>query len=278
MSDPGSTVEWLVVATASVVGLLIGSFLNVVVYRAPLGLSVSTPRSFCPNCDRTLFWWENVPVVSWLALRGRCHTCRQPISIRYPVVEVTTGAAFALVAWAWHGNALTAGYCILAATAIATVLIEYSGSRTPLSVGAVGGAIGAAFISVAALWLDRPATALWSIVGLAAGAAAFGALRARDPACRDALWHGRALLPATCCWLGGIGGTSNTALVAGASSWVLAEFVCIAVQWATGHAPVAVTSNGSRHKPVPAAARTVASVPLVTGMVIAMAVSLVVAG
>ena len=77
---------------AGVVGLFVGSFLNVVVYRAPLGLSVAAPRSFCPTCERQLHWWENVPVVSWLALRGRCHTCHQPISVRYPLVELATAS------------------------------------------------------------------------------------------------------------------------------------------------------------------------------------------
>ncbi len=124
--------EWLVVILAGIVGLFIGSFLNVVVYRAPLGLSVSSPRSFCPTCDRQLVWWENVPVVSWLALRGRCHTCHEPISARYPLVEATTAVAFAFVAWGWHGSLITAGYCVLAATAISVGLIEYGGHRSPL--------------------------------------------------------------------------------------------------------------------------------------------------
>ena len=120
MSGRCAAVESLVVVVAAVVGLFVGSFLNVVVYRAPLGLSVSTPRSFCPTCDRQLAWWENVPVVSWLALRGRCHTCHEPISVRYPLVEATTGGGLRP-----GGLGLarlrpsTAGYCVLAATAIA---------------------------------------------------------------------------------------------------------------------------------------------------------------
>src|SRR5208282_1433104 len=72
---------------AGVAGLLVGSFLNVVVYRAPLGLSVSSPRSFCPNCRHQLSWWENIPVASWVFLRARCRACHQPISARYPLVE-----------------------------------------------------------------------------------------------------------------------------------------------------------------------------------------------
>src|SRR5664280_3022890 len=74
------------IPVAVIVGLFVGSFLNVVVYRIPLGLSVAKPRSFCPTCDRQLKWWENVPVVSWVALRGHCHTCHEPISARYPFV------------------------------------------------------------------------------------------------------------------------------------------------------------------------------------------------
>ena len=79
-------------------GLCIGSFLNVVIYRLPLGLSLSQPRwSFCPNCKATIAWHDNFPVLSWLLLRARCRNCRAPISIQYPLVEATTGLAFALV-------------------------------------------------------------------------------------------------------------------------------------------------------------------------------------
>src|ERR1017187_8414067 len=126
---------------AGIVGLFVGSFLNVVVYRTPRGLSVAAPRSFCPTCRRQLKWWENVPVVSWVWLRGRCHTCQQPISIRYPLVEVATGAIFALVTWGWHGTTLSVAYCALAATMVAVSLIEYGGQRAPLSVAATGTAV-----------------------------------------------------------------------------------------------------------------------------------------
>ena len=130
----------LVVGVAAVVGLFVGSFLNVVVYRAPLGLSVSTPRSFCPTCDRQLAWWENVPLVSWLALRGRCHTCHEPISPRYPLVEAATAVAFALVAVAWHGSLLTACYCALTGTALAVALVEgWRGEVCHVALTGIGG-------------------------------------------------------------------------------------------------------------------------------------------
>src|SRR5271156_4004784 len=122
----------VVIPLGTIVGLFVGSFLNVVIYRAPLGLSVSRPRSFCPTCDRQLQWWENVPVVSWLALRGRCRTCRQPISPRYPLVELSTGVVFGLIVWGWHGQMAAVGYCVLAAGMIAVGLIELEGQRAPV--------------------------------------------------------------------------------------------------------------------------------------------------
>ena len=81
---------WVVVYV-TVVGLLVGSFLNVVVYRVPLGLSVVTPRSACPQCHAPIGALDNVPVLSWLLLRGKCRHCRHPISPRYPLVELGNG-------------------------------------------------------------------------------------------------------------------------------------------------------------------------------------------
>ena len=86
----------LPVAVAAAFGAIVGSFLNVCIYRLPLGKSIVWPASACPRCGRPLSWYENIPVVSYLALRGRCRTCREPISIRYPIVEALTAAMFAL--------------------------------------------------------------------------------------------------------------------------------------------------------------------------------------
>ncbi|MBW9120593.1 prepilin peptidase [Microbacterium trichothecenolyticum] len=86
------------VVVAGILGLLIGSFLNVVAYRVPAKISLLR-ESRCPHCDAPIKWWQNVPVISWIALRGKCANCKAPISARYPIVEAVTGIAFALVTW-----------------------------------------------------------------------------------------------------------------------------------------------------------------------------------
>jgi leader peptidase (prepilin peptidase)/N-methyltransferase len=87
----------LAVIAAGVAGLLVGSFLNVVAYRLPRGESLARPRSRCPQCETPIAPYDNVPVLSWLLLRGRCRHCRAAISPRYPLVEATTGVLYALV-------------------------------------------------------------------------------------------------------------------------------------------------------------------------------------
>ncbi|MDL9981376.1 prepilin peptidase [Microbacterium sp. ASV49] len=87
-----------IVAFAGLLGLVIGSFLNVVAYRVPAGMSI-VPASRCPKCGASIRAWQNVPVLSWLALRGKCAECGEAISPRYPAVELVTGFAFALIAW-----------------------------------------------------------------------------------------------------------------------------------------------------------------------------------
>jgi leader peptidase (prepilin peptidase)/N-methyltransferase len=84
---------------AGLLGLAFGSFLNVCLSRWPEGESIVQPRSHCRQCSRTLTWWENIPLFSWLALRGRCRTCRTWIGWRYPMVEFAVSALWATVAW-----------------------------------------------------------------------------------------------------------------------------------------------------------------------------------
>ncbi len=97
MPDP-----WILPLIAGVFGLAVGSFLNVCSLRWPQDRSVVAPRSSCPGCDTFIAWYDNVPVVSWVLLRGRCRTCGMPISVQYPLVEVATGLVWAGVVAA-HG-------------------------------------------------------------------------------------------------------------------------------------------------------------------------------
>ncbi len=83
-------------------GLMVGSFLNVCIYRIPRHLSIVRPRSACPACGHAIAWYENIPVISWLFLRGRCASCRAPISVQYPLVELLTGLLFLLAYLRWN--------------------------------------------------------------------------------------------------------------------------------------------------------------------------------
>lgn len=83
-------------------GLLIGSFLNVCIYRIPLGKTIVKGRSYCPHCDALIPWYLNIPLISFLFLKGRCQKCKAPISLRYPAVELLTGILF-LIVWFTYG-------------------------------------------------------------------------------------------------------------------------------------------------------------------------------
>lgn len=136
---------------AALVGLLFGSFLNVAIYRLPRGLSVARPRSFCPRCETPVRPVDNIPLVSWLALRGRCRHCREPISVRYPLVELTTAVVFAAIGWGLGPHWGVFGFCVLAATLIALVAVESDGLGPPLSAAAVGTMIGVLLLAGAAV-------------------------------------------------------------------------------------------------------------------------------
>ena len=87
---------WVELLAVVVFGLCVGSFLNVCAYRLPLGESIVHPRSRCTSCGRTLTWLDNIPVLSWAVLGGRCRTCKQPVSWMYPAVEVVTALVFVI--------------------------------------------------------------------------------------------------------------------------------------------------------------------------------------
>jgi leader peptidase (prepilin peptidase)/N-methyltransferase len=109
------------VAWAAVVGAAIGSFLNVCIYRLPLNQSLLRPPSTCPACGRRIPWHDNLPIIGWLLLRGRCRQCRAPISVQYPLVEAAIAVIWAVAVWrfgfGWH--AITAAVFVTLLVGIA---------------------------------------------------------------------------------------------------------------------------------------------------------------
>ena len=121
----------LLVAGAALLGLLIGSILNVVVYRVPRGESVARPPSACPACGTAIRPRDNIPVLSWLLLRGRCRDCSSGISVRYPLVEAGTAGLFAVMALRFGADPVLPAYLYLAAVGIALALIDLDCKRLP---------------------------------------------------------------------------------------------------------------------------------------------------
>ncbi|SEA92996.1 A24 family peptidase [Variovorax sp. YR216] len=140
-------------ALAGVLGLLIGSFLNVVIYRLPKMLeqqwaaecaslnggeapaaerfNLMVPQSRCQQCGHAIRWYENIPVLSYLVLRGKCSSCRAPISLRYPVVELVTAALFAWSVWHMPGQFGSLAWCGFAAALLALALIDWDTTLLP---------------------------------------------------------------------------------------------------------------------------------------------------
>jgi len=179
-------------------GLVIGSFLNVVIYRAPRGQSIVRPASRCPRCGAGLSGWENVPVVSWLALRGRCRHCHEPISARYPIVETTLGASFAVIGWAVGPAGALAPVVLICAATLSAAVIDLDRLPVPKMVVAAE-ALGAIGLVVLSLVEHGNARLGWGALS-AVLTAAFGAISARHPA--DRAW-GRIATVAVLGWAAG---------------------------------------------------------------------------
>ncbi len=123
-----------VLAVAAVFGACIGSFLNVVIYRLPLGQSIVSPPSQCPKCGYRLKWYDNFPIFGWLLLGGRCRTCKNPISIQYPIVELVTALLFVLVVWLTPAGPLMVSRLLLVCILIALFGIDLEHQILPNSI------------------------------------------------------------------------------------------------------------------------------------------------
>ena len=126
-------------------GLLIGSFLNVCIYRFPRDLSVVRPRSHCPNCERMVAWYDNIPLLSYLFLAARCRYCLATIHWRYPAVEFATGIAFLLSAVALGPTVTAAKYAVFSAILIGLVVTDLQDRILPDELTLGGTLVGLAF-------------------------------------------------------------------------------------------------------------------------------------
>jgi leader peptidase (prepilin peptidase) / N-methyltransferase len=136
----------VLVAFVSLVGILVGSFLNVVIGRVPEGRSVVHPPSACPRCDSHIGPRDNIPILSWMLLRAKCRNCSLPISARYPLIEALTGALFGLTAWRVGWTPELPAVLLFVAGGIVLSAIDIEHYRLPNAVvypllGLVGGAL-----------------------------------------------------------------------------------------------------------------------------------------
>jgi len=124
----------LLLIYCAILGLAVGSFLNVVIYRVPRQLSIVRPRSACPTCSNLISNRDNIPLLSWIMLRGRCRHCHSRISVRYPLVELTTGILFTLTAWRVGAHLDLIAFLILDASLLALALIDLEMLLLPRSI------------------------------------------------------------------------------------------------------------------------------------------------
>jgi leader peptidase (prepilin peptidase) / N-methyltransferase len=136
---------WFFAVSAFLFGLVFGSFLNVCIYRLPQGLSVVTPRSACPHCHAPIAAYDNIPVLSWLWLRGRCRSCEARISPRYWIVELLTGIFFALCIFRFGANLEAIKFCIFSFLLLGLILTDADTQLLPDVLTLPGLALGLAF-------------------------------------------------------------------------------------------------------------------------------------
>jgi len=154
----------LLIAFAAALGCVVGSFLNVCIYRLPIRKSIVWPASACTKCGHELSWYENVPIASWLVLRARCRQCGEPIAMRYPIVEAITGAMFALAWWYYGPGLVLAARLVFGCALLVLFAIDLEHHLLPNAITLPGIIVG--FVLSAASgepgWID-------SLIGIALG-------------------------------------------------------------------------------------------------------------
>ena len=141
----GNVPSAMLTAFAAAFGAIAGSFLNVCIYRLPLGKSVVWPASGCPRCGRLLSWYENIPVLSWVVLRGRCRTCAAPIGVRYPIIEALTAVMFGAAWWYYGPSALLASRLVFGCALIVLFAIDLEHHLLPNAITLPGIVVGFVF-------------------------------------------------------------------------------------------------------------------------------------
>ena len=186
--------QWLDASLVGVFGLLVGSFLNVVIYRLPKMMenqwavecagatgkdapptptfNLMVPRSRCQDCGHPIRWFENIPVASYLALRGKCASCAAAISVRYPLVELATGLLFGWAGWQWGLSTTALAWCAFSAAIVALAMIDWDTTFLPddITLPLLWGGLIAAALKLTAITLTASLwgavagyVALWSI-------------------------------------------------------------------------------------------------------------------
>lgn len=157
---------------AAVYGLIFGSFANAVAYRVPTGETLWS-RSHCPKCDAKITWWMNIPVLSWVFLRGKCYNCKNPISIQYPAIELLTSALFVVTAISVYnlhldlipGVIVGVVFCYFVFIGVVLSIIDFKTMKLPTKLIYPTMIFGFIGLTIAALMIGDPMKIVWMLVG-----------------------------------------------------------------------------------------------------------------
>lgn len=218
----------LAIAAAAIFGLMVGSFLNVCISRLPKGESVVFPGSHCPSCGAAIRWHDNVPVISYMALNGRCRSCRAPISFRYPAIELATATAFAIQAAAFGADPLLlASRLVFTGLLVALFGTDLETQRLPNVLTLPGIAAGLLF----SVWL--PPGPLASLFGAVLGAGILLGIRW--------LWRRVSGVEAM-----GLGDAKMLAMIGAFLGWQQVWLVLLLASLSGALIGIALTSSGAR--------------------------------